>query len=89
MTFHPAMASARMTCNACPEQWEGKLVDGRWFYFRYRSDVASLGLASTEWGAVEASFGNETVVGNGSLAGVFESAEQRSAVFAELYEVAK
>jgi hypothetical protein len=35
------------TCRARPSQVEGKLVDGRWFYFRYRHGWASLGVGAT------------------------------------------
>lgn len=38
----PEVLTAQMTCGACPEQWEGTLVDGRGFYFRLRSGWASL-----------------------------------------------
>ena len=30
------MSSITFTCSACPVQAEGKLKDGRWWYFRYR-----------------------------------------------------
>lgn len=26
----------QQTCGACPSQWEGRLLDGRYFYARYR-----------------------------------------------------
>lgn len=43
---HPAIRTARMTCSACPEQWEGELHDGRFFYFRYRFGRATLALGA-------------------------------------------
>jgi hypothetical protein len=45
-----------VTCEAVPVQIEGRLSDGRWFYFRSRFDYAVLG-ASEEGpeGAVEES----------------------------------
>lgn len=42
---HPAIAEQRVTCRGCPTQIEGRLVDGRWFYFRYRYGTARLGLS--------------------------------------------
>jgi len=29
-------ATCARTCYACPSQWEGRLVDGRAYYLRYR-----------------------------------------------------
>lgn len=37
-----AIASAALTCRACPVQIEGHLDDGRWFYFRARDQAATL-----------------------------------------------
>lgn len=34
-----------VTCRAAPVQIEGRLTDGRWFYFRSRHQRASLGAA--------------------------------------------
>ena len=31
----------RLTCMACPSQWEGTLTDGRTFYIRYRYGLLS------------------------------------------------
>ena len=47
---HPAIATQRCTCWSVPEQHEGRLHDGRVFYFRYRSGWARLGLG-TDLGA--------------------------------------
>lgn len=33
---------------ACPEQYEGNLKDGRYYYFRYRSATATLSISETE-----------------------------------------
>jgi hypothetical protein len=30
------VVSLKLTCNACPSQWEGNLDDGRMIYVRYR-----------------------------------------------------
>lgn len=35
----------RMTCIACPTQWEGALDDGRFVYFRYRSGLLTIDVA--------------------------------------------
>lgn len=32
----PPLRSLKMTCWACPSQWEGEFKDGRHFYGRYR-----------------------------------------------------
>lgn len=31
----------------CPAQYEGRLIDGRWFYFRYRWGWAYVGVGAT------------------------------------------
>lgn len=46
-TYGDLVAEDRMTCAACPMQWEGKLKDGRDFYFRYRWGTAYLGVSGT------------------------------------------
>lgn len=37
-----AIAEAAMTCDTCPVQIEGRLDDGRWFYFHARYERAIL-----------------------------------------------
>lgn len=45
-----------VTCEAVPVQIEGRLRDGRWFYFRSRFDYAVLGVSDEgPEGAVEES----------------------------------
>lgn len=44
--------SDRMTCPACPTQYDGILRDGRCFYFRYRSGRAELGVGRSVADAV-------------------------------------
>lgn len=51
---HPAIAQQRLTCAGCPTQIEGRLTDGRWFYFRYRYGTARLGLSVSLTGPPEA-----------------------------------
>lgn len=53
MTSHDDVVSEQQTSVACPTQWQGQLVDGRHFYFRYRSGIAHLGFGSTEEEAVD------------------------------------
>lgn len=45
--YRHLVANDELTCQACPVQWEGRLVDGRYFYFRYRSGWASLALGQS------------------------------------------
>ncbi|MEU2699546.1 hypothetical protein [Micromonospora aurantiaca (nom. illeg.)] len=33
MIGHPLVAESWQSCGACPEQYEGRLTDGRHFYF--------------------------------------------------------
>lgn len=83
MTLHPLVATATQTCFACPEQWEGTLIDGSHFYFRYRHGVASLGVGPDEGSAVDDP--NEVSMRYGdSMQGILDGAESRRAAFAEL-----
>lgn len=79
---HPLVASSVQTCYGCPDQYEGKLIDGRWFYFRYRHGWASLAV-SDDYNEVVGRSDVGVAVGDG-LQGVFEDAEQRDRIFAEL-----
>jgi len=69
-----------------PDQHEGTLVDGRWFYLRLRWGVAVLGLGDTLDAAVEDSTGGQSVFVGDSLMGKFESDGQRDQVFSSLLE---
>jgi hypothetical protein len=82
---HPAVRAAVQTCGACPDQWEGTLIDGRHFYFRYRSGRASLGIGADPDAAAE---DPETArLGHGDAAqGYFDSDEERNGVFERLYQ---
>jgi hypothetical protein len=42
-------ADLRMTCSACPAQWEGETIDGESFYARYR------------WGGLSVEVGGEEI----------------------------
>lgn len=84
--YDEIVESATMTCSACPTQYEGKLKDGRFFYFRYRFGCAQFGVdgASID-AAVEAAFGGRTgwsasaELGNG-LDGVLDYGEYQAAL---------
>ena len=39
------LLSLTKTCDACPTQWEGKLIDGRMLYFRYRWGVLNISIS--------------------------------------------
>lgn len=80
---HPAVATATLTCGACPVQYEGQLLDGRHFYFRYRWGRATLGIGATPDAAAEDPDEVGLTVGD-NLRGVFDSDEERDAVFARL-----
>lgn len=40
------IATSQMTCGAAPVQFEGRLTDGRWFYFRARGEHVALTASS-------------------------------------------
>ena len=72
---------------ACPEQWDGQLTTGEFFYFRYRYGVAALYLSWTEMprGADKADAYDSVSVGDG-FAGIFADSEQRNSVFTALLD---
>lgn len=47
MHYSDIVETETETCNACPLQFEGTMVDGRQFYFRYRWGHAFLGIGRT------------------------------------------
>jgi hypothetical protein len=80
---HPLIATQQHTCIACPDQWEGTLIDGQRFYFRYRGGIASLGVTGD--GTDPAEDPGEVCMEHGEpLQGSFDSDDERSQVFAEL-----
>lgn len=82
---HPRVAFAETSCVACPEQVDGRLSDGRTFYFRYRFGRATLGLGDDRHGAVRDP--ERALVHHGDpLQGAFDSEAERDTVFAELVE---
>lgn len=78
---HPGIVTADQTCIACPEVWEGVLIDGSRFRLRYRSGRAALTVSDDDGGVRT---GDEQV--GDWLAGIFDSDEERNAVFARLYD---
>lgn len=46
--YDALVESDEQTCPSVPTQWEGKLRDGRTFYFRYRWGHASLRASATD-----------------------------------------
>lgn len=79
----PVVTDAHQTCFACPDQWEGELVDGTQFYFRYRHGVASLSTSSGHLGWEDDP--NRVSVDHGDdMQGVFASDEDRVRVFTRL-----
>jgi hypothetical protein len=81
---HPLVASQKRTSGACPEQYEGQLTDGRWFYFRYRFGWATLGLGPNIDTAVDNAHRSEGVGWGDKLQGEFDSTEDCTNVFSQL-----
>lgn len=52
--FYVPVFEIEQTCRACPSQWEGQLLDGRYFYVRYRSGRLRIGFGDSPWAAVDA-----------------------------------
>lgn len=50
----------KMTCGACPSQWEGELVDGRQLYIRYRWGYLSVRVSD---GPTDNAVGGEEIFG--------------------------
>lgn len=72
----------KQTCIACPTQWEGHLIDGRYVYLRYRFGRVTIDVANSE---EECTYGSGTTVAysadyrdeRGKLDGVMEDEEVR------------
>lgn len=85
------ISSERMTCTACPEQWEGELRGGLNFYFRYRHGHVTLGIGGTVSEAITAASQEDGWTGAGrshgdGLQGVFDSEEDRDEVFTSMLD---
>ncbi|MFG2056664.1 hypothetical protein ACGFI9_21840 [Micromonospora sp. NPDC048930] len=85
---HPLVAESRQTCFAAPEQYEGRLVDGRCFYFRMRSGRAQLGLGPTVDAAAASTLGDDPVemLVDAASGGCFDNRQQRDTVFSKLLD---
>lgn len=82
--MNSAVSWSLQTSVACPEQYEGRLQDGRYFYFRFRHGKASLGLSDVSVsGAADDPYTVRKMVGD-SLQGVFQTSQQRDEVFSKL-----
>jgi len=79
---NPLVASYVKTCEACPEQYEGTLTDGRIFYFSYSRGEVFLGIGRTLDEAVRAQ--GTRVELDKPADGMFDSEEQRDEMFAAL-----
>lgn len=55
--------SLKRTCIACPAQWEGKLVDGRMFYIRYRWGYLSVRISDNPTNQVGNAVRGEEILG--------------------------
>lgn len=85
MIKHPEVAVSRCTRFAAPEAYEGELLDGRHFIFRYRLGRASLAVGSSRT-TVDSQRG--TVVAHGAaMQGCFSTKHERDLVFAELFKL--
>jgi hypothetical protein len=77
------IAQEEQTCLACPDQWEGKLIDGRYFYLRLRHGKAHLAVGDSP----EAVAGRQDVTVRYEPypdCGAFENDLDRQRVFLEL-----
>lgn len=82
MLTDPRIDNYTQTGYGCPEQYEGELLTGEFFYFRYRNGYASLYLSWYEipHGPIEADVHTGIGVGD-SLQGIFDDDEQRNGTF--------
>lgn len=82
----PRIAESALTCSACPEQYEGQLRDGRFFYFRYRWGRVRLGVGGTSSDAIRGTDGVQLEAVGDALQGIFDSPEQRDALFTAMLD---
>lgn len=87
MLTDPRIDNYKQTCYGCPEQYEGQLLTGEFFYFRYRNGCASLYLS---WYAVpygpESADAYEGMSVGDNLQGIFEDDKQRNGTFKKLLD---
>lgn len=79
------VVQVEMTCLGCPEQYRGRLIDRRLFYFRFRHGAAFLGLGWDEKETVLGAPGLWSTVTDGDD-GVFTSERQRNEVFSSMLD---
>jgi hypothetical protein len=85
-----AIATAVQTCECVPDQWEGRLKDGKYFYFRYRHGRASLAIGPTPRSVAGVTFAQEAGVASyeiehgDRLRGMFNDDAEREQVFSHL-----
>jgi len=79
---NPLIASYVRTCEACPEQYEGTLTDGRSFYFSYSRGEVFLGIGRTLDEAIREQGVRAAL--DKPADGMFDSEKQRDEMFAEL-----
>jgi hypothetical protein len=63
------LKTLRVTCSACPTQWEGTTEDGKHFYARYRWGRLTWGFGSGIDAAVDAAMDTEGKKLGGDLDG--------------------
>lgn len=82
MLTDPRIDDCKQTSYACPEQYEGKITTGEFFFFHYRNGYASLGLSwiGVPYSSTEADAGTGINVGD-SLQGIFDDDAQRNGTF--------
>jgi len=76
----PLVEHVEQTCAEAPEQYEGKLIDGSVFYFRYRWGLASVGIGPDIAAAVDDSSNHEYPIG-AMFDGCWRDEQQRDSVF--------
>lgn len=89
---HPDVAWSRVTCWACPEQYEGQLHDGTWFYLRMRWGRAEFGTGVNLDQAVEHSVKGQAVVivdRRDGLRGWFRDQAERDQTFRDALDMAR
>ena len=83
---HPLVAECEHTCESVPDQYQGRLRDGRWFYFRFRFGAAGLGVGATLDDAVLRSFDNMVPMEGDRYRGCFDDDQERDETFALLLD---
>lgn len=78
----PRVQHAHRTWPRCPEEYVGRLVDGRWFHFRYRWGRAGVGVGNTVEDAIDDS-ATERDYG-GMFDGEWPGTAARNEAFADL-----